>query len=95
MFYNDSILTKKGPLANIWIAANWGDKRLTRNQVTHTDIPNSIAEIIHQSFYDVEDDDIRAIWVDRKAGFDMRPYPERDYACVYCLGIKTSAVKFY
>lgn len=41
MFYSDSILTKKGPLANIWLAAHW-DKKLSKAQVVQTDINVSV-----------------------------------------------------
>lgn len=41
MFYSDSMLTKKGPLANIWLAAHW-DKKLSKTQIVQTDINDSV-----------------------------------------------------
>lgn len=45
MFYSESILTRKGPLANIWLAAHW-DRKLTKAQVVQTDLATSLAEIV-------------------------------------------------
>lgn len=45
MFYSESILARKGPLANIWLAAHW-DRKLTKAQVTQTDLASSLAEIV-------------------------------------------------
>lgn len=42
MFYSDSMLTKKGPLANIWLAAHW-DRKLTKAQIVQTDINESVS----------------------------------------------------
>lgn len=46
MFYSDSILCRKGPLAAIWLAAHW-ERKLTKQQITNTDIPASIQELDH------------------------------------------------
>ncbi len=35
-----------------------------------------------------EDDCIKAILIDRRSGFDMRQYIERDYACHECLKMR-------
>lgn len=45
MFYNDSILSRRGPLANIWLAAHW-DRRLTKTQVITTNIESSVRDIV-------------------------------------------------
>lgn len=45
MFYSDSILTRKGPLANIWLAAHW-DRRLTKTQIVQTNIEHSVRDIV-------------------------------------------------
>jgi cohesin complex subunit SCC1 len=45
MFYSEFILTKKGPLAKIWLAAHW-EKKLTKTQVTETDIADTVKGII-------------------------------------------------
>lgn len=44
MFYSDHILCKKGPLAVIWLAAHW-ERKLTKQQITTTDIAASIQEL--------------------------------------------------
>lgn len=46
MFYSDSILCRKGPLAVIWLAAHW-ERKLTKQQITSTDISASIQELDH------------------------------------------------
>jgi hypothetical protein len=43
MFYSAQLLTKKGPLGTIWIAAHL-EKRLKRNQIFETSIPASVGE---------------------------------------------------
>ena len=45
MFYSEFVLTKKGPLAKIWLAAHW-DKKLNKNQITETDIKDSVGNRI-------------------------------------------------
>jgi len=45
MFYSEFVLTKKGPFAKIWLAAHW-DRRLTKNQITDTDIKDAVKGII-------------------------------------------------
>ena len=47
MFYSQIILAKKGPLAKVWLAANWGDKKLGRPQIFNTDIAASVESIVH------------------------------------------------
>ncbi|EPZ32666.1 Rad21/Rec8 like protein [Rozella allomycis CSF55] len=47
MFYSDSILTKKGALSSIWLAAHW-DRKLSKQQITQTDIEASV-EILKES----------------------------------------------
>lgn len=46
MFYSDSILCRKGPLAAIWLAAHW-ERKLTKQQITNADITASIQELDH------------------------------------------------
>lgn len=41
MFFASSLLTKKGPLGKVWLAAHW-DKKLTKMQVFQTDITKSV-----------------------------------------------------
>jgi cohesin complex subunit SCC1 len=45
MFYHIQVLSKKGPLGTIWLAAHH-DKRLKRSEVYAPDLPNSIDSII-------------------------------------------------
>jgi hypothetical protein len=45
MFYSEMILAKKGPLANVWLAANW-ERRLTRGQVLQTDLAATVADLV-------------------------------------------------
>mmetsp|Transcript_9525 Transcript_9525/g.35320 ORF Transcript_9525/g.35320 Transcript_9525/m.35320 type:complete len:499 (-) Transcript_9525:431-1927(-) len=44
MFFSEFVLTKKGPLAKIWLAAHL-DKKLTKAQITETDIVESVESI--------------------------------------------------
>ena len=46
MFYSDIILAKKGPLANIWLAAHLS-KRLSKNQIFDTNIEGSVEAIVN------------------------------------------------
>lgn len=46
MFYSDSILARKGPLANIWLAANW-DRKLTRGQILQTDLASTVDDLVN------------------------------------------------
>ncbi|KAH9588735.1 Rad21/Rec8-like protein [Trypanosoma melophagium] len=45
MFFSTYVLTKKGPLAKIWLAAHW-DRRLTRNEVRVVDLRQSVVDIV-------------------------------------------------
>lgn len=47
MFYSQVILAKKGPLAKVWLAAHWGDKKLARPQIFATDIAQSVDNIVN------------------------------------------------
>ena len=46
MFFSTYVLTKKGPLAKIWLAAHW-DKKLTRNDVKVIDLNQTVVQIVH------------------------------------------------
>ncbi|CAH1247816.1 RAD21 [Branchiostoma lanceolatum] len=46
MFYAHFILSKKGPLAKVWLAAHW-DKKLTKQHVFETSIEGSVESILH------------------------------------------------
>lgn len=47
MFYSDVILSKRGPLAKVWLAAH-AERRLTKAQLIQTDIEETVASIIGQ-----------------------------------------------
>ncbi|EED90107.1 hypothetical protein THAPSDRAFT_263720, partial [Thalassiosira pseudonana CCMP1335] len=47
MFYSQIILAKKGPLGKVWLAAHWGDKKITRPQIFSTDIATSVDSIVN------------------------------------------------
>lgn len=46
MFFSTYVLTKKGPLAKVWLAAHW-DKKLTKNEVQVVNLRQTIVHIIH------------------------------------------------
>ena len=46
MFYSQIILAKKGPLANIWLAAHW-DKKLNKGQIFQANIQRSVENIVN------------------------------------------------
>ncbi|KAJ2124042.1 sister chromatid cohesion protein 1, partial [Coemansia sp. RSA 788] len=45
MFYAEAILSKKGPLAKVWLAAHL-ERKLTKPQLLQTSIPSSVGAII-------------------------------------------------
>lgn len=45
MFYAHYVLSKKGPLAKVWLAAHW-DKKLTKAHVFETDVEKTVENII-------------------------------------------------
>ncbi|KTW28786.1 hypothetical protein T552_01416 [Pneumocystis carinii B80] len=47
MFYSKTILSKKGPLAKIWLAAHW-EKKLSKFQFLQTSIEQSVNAIVNQ-----------------------------------------------
>ncbi|KAJ2776110.1 sister chromatid cohesion protein 1 [Coemansia javaensis] len=47
MFYAEAILSKKGPLAKVWLAAHL-ERKLTKAQLLQTSIPSSVGAIIGQ-----------------------------------------------
>ena len=51
MFYAHFVLSKKGPLARIWLAAHW-DKKLTKAHVFETNIEGSVEAIIQPKVSD-------------------------------------------
>lgn len=46
MFFSTYVLTKKGPLAKIWLAAHW-DKKLTKNEIQVVNLRETIMHIMH------------------------------------------------
>lgn len=47
MFYSQIILAKKGPLAKVWLAAHWGDKKIRRPEIFDTDLTSSVDSIVN------------------------------------------------
>jgi cohesin complex subunit SCC1 len=45
MFFSTYVLTKKGPLAKVWLAAHW-DKKLTKNEVRVIDLSQTVLQIV-------------------------------------------------
>jgi cohesin complex subunit SCC1 len=45
MFFSTYVLTKKGPLAKIWLAAHW-DKKLTSKDIKVVDLNDTIVQIV-------------------------------------------------
>lgn len=45
MFYSENILNKKGPMANIWLAANW-DRKLSKAQILHTNLVETVSDLV-------------------------------------------------
>ncbi|KAF9124226.1 sister chromatid cohesion protein 1 [Mortierella sp. GBA39] len=45
MFYSEAILSKKGPLAKVWLAAHW-ERKLSKNQFLQTNLNNSVDAIM-------------------------------------------------
>eukprot|EP00455_Lapot_gusevi_P022819 TRINITY_DN2376_c0_g1_i5.p1 TRINITY_DN2376_c0_g1~~TRINITY_DN2376_c0_g1_i5.p1 ORF type:complete len:614 (+),score=220.26 TRINITY_DN2376_c0_g1_i5:84-1925(+) len=46
MFFSNVMLVKKGPLAKIWLAAHFHDKKLTKNHIAETNIAESVKNIV-------------------------------------------------
>lgn len=45
MFYSESLLTKTGPLARVWLASNL-DRKLTKANVIQADLQENVKSII-------------------------------------------------
>ena len=45
MFYATFVLSKKGPLAKVWLAAHW-EKKVTKAQIFETDVQKTVDDII-------------------------------------------------
>lgn len=48
MFYSDTVLSKQGPLARIWLAAHW-DKKLTKAVVFETNLESACESVVNPS----------------------------------------------
>ncbi|RYY82064.1 hypothetical protein EON63_14100 [archaeon] len=46
MFYSQIVLSRKGPLGRIWVAAHF-DKRLSKQQIFATDISASVDSVLN------------------------------------------------
>lgn len=47
MFYSETLLSKTGPLARVWLSANI-ERKITRNQILQSNIETSISAIVDQ-----------------------------------------------
>jgi len=47
MFYSSVVLSKKGPLGQLWMAAHFQDRKFSRPQIFATDINASVDSIVH------------------------------------------------
>ena len=47
MFYADSILSKRGPLGQVWLPAHWDFKRLSKTEINRTDIMAAVGAWRH------------------------------------------------
>jgi cohesin complex subunit SCC1 len=47
MFYSETLLSKTGPLARVWLAANM-ERKLSKNDVRISDISSSVNTIVDQ-----------------------------------------------
>jgi cohesin complex subunit SCC1 len=45
MFYSQFVLSKRGALAKVWLAAHW-DARLNKAQILETDVASSVDSIV-------------------------------------------------
>lgn len=45
MFYSDTLLSKTGPLARVWLAANM-ERKLTKANILQTDVEDKVHQII-------------------------------------------------
>ncbi len=43
MFYSDVILSKRGPLARVWLAAHW-ERKISKAQFLQTNIEKSVGQ---------------------------------------------------
>ncbi|CAJ0752431.1 17715_t:CDS:10 [Entrophospora sp. SA101] len=50
MFYSEAILSKKGPLAKVWLAAHW-ERKLSKTQFLQTNIQTSVGKHIHNLYF--------------------------------------------
>ncbi|OMH85262.1 Cohesin subunit rad21 [Zancudomyces culisetae] len=48
MFFSESVLLKKGPLAKVWLAAHW-EKKMNKAQFIQTDIAASVSAMIERN----------------------------------------------
>ncbi|KAK0559862.1 sister chromatid cohesion protein 1 [Tilletia horrida] len=47
MFYSDVVLTKRGPLARVWLAAHW-ERKLSKTQYLQADVAKSVEAMLGQ-----------------------------------------------
>lgn len=47
MFYSETLLSKTGPLARVWLSANL-ERKLTKSHILQSDIESSVSAIVDQ-----------------------------------------------
>ncbi len=82
MFFSTQLLSKKGPLATVWLAGHM-DKRLKKAQIIDTSISNSVGEA---ALHCCEVLSLREACVLRCCHFQVRPLPVPRHAL---LGLQT------
>jgi len=50
MFWSTNVLTTRGPLGKVWLAAQW-DKRLSKAQCAAADIDQAVGECYHPAMF--------------------------------------------
>lgn len=50
MFYSQFVLSKKGPLSKIWLAAHW-ERKLSKAQIFETNVQEAVDEILQPKVY--------------------------------------------
>lgn len=49
MFYSEALLSKTGPLARIWLSANFGERKVPKKDVLHQNIGEGVSAIMDQA----------------------------------------------
>lgn len=52
MFYAQFVLSKKGPLSKIWLAAHW-ERKLSKAQIFETNVQDAVDEILKPKVFTI------------------------------------------